>query len=71
MKYVLLEILPQAKVVVATLCEADQSVLYDFTSDCCPNCAVQGVLNIAALDGMIHEQEKIEIRHIDPNQDDE
>lgn len=67
MKYVLLELLPQDRIAVAMLCEADQSVLCDFASDCCPGCAIQGCLQQAAHDGMIVLDEKIQIRHINPN----
>lgn len=70
-KYIILEILPQAKVAVATLCQPDQSVLCEFASECCPDCAIQGCLRFAALEDMIEDQEAISIRHIDPNQDDE
>ena len=68
LKYVLLELLPQDRIAVATLCEADHSVLCDFTSDCCPNCAIQGCLQLAAHDGMIVQDEKIQIRHINLNE---
>ena len=68
MKYVLLEILPQDRIAVATLCEADQSVLCDFASNCCPGCAIQGCLQIAETDGIVVVGEMIEIRHIDPDE---
>ena len=69
MKYLLVEILPQAGVVSVTLCEADQSVLAEFASPCCPKCAIEGCLQAAAIDDLLADQEQIEIRELDPNQD--
>lgn len=69
MKYLLVECLPQARVVVATLCDADRSVLAEYALECCDKCAIQGCLNIAVIDQLIGDQEQIQVRALDQNQD--
>lgn len=70
-RYLLVEVLPQAGIVVATLCEADHTSLSEYASQCCPGCAVQECLLQAFANELIEEDERVQVRQLNPNDDDE